>query len=78
VETSQSKKGAYRRLLLINARPPNESNTKLAGSGTSEATRNPKLGLVQQRVTLPRCEHSFRPSGALFIRLALPGACAPG
>jgi len=34
--------------------------------------------LVQQRVTLPRCEHSFRPSGALFIRLALPGACAPG
>jgi len=35
-------------------------------------------GLVQQRVTLPRCEHSLRPSGALFIKLALPGACAPG
>jgi len=35
-------------------------------------------GLVQQRVTLPRCEPSLRPSGAVFIRLALPGACAPG
>jgi hypothetical protein len=37
------KKGVYRRLLFNNnAKPPNVSNPKLAGSGT-EATRNPRL-----------------------------------
>lgn len=40
---AKAKRGAYERLLLSSASPPSESNPTVDGSGTSEATRNPKL-----------------------------------
>ncbi len=42
VGTRHGAQFSYERLLLSSANPPNESNPSVDGSGTSEATRNPK------------------------------------
>jgi len=64
--------------LLLTAELVRLFTERLASPRPMNATAPAKKDIVQQGLTLPRCESSFRPSGALCIRMAFPGACAPG